>query len=100
MSEERLDRIERALETATNLSQTAINLSQTAINLAQQSREDIVQLSQAVRTNTANIARLSERVEQFIQQSQSDREILQSEIRGIRTEVTRIAGYLFGQQNQ
>lgn len=80
---------------------------ETTVSLTQQCREDIVTLTQAVRTNTANINRISERLEQFIIQAElerelqgKDRELLRCEIAGIRTEVLRIVEYLFGQQNQ
>lgn len=73
---------------------------QVAVQLTQQSREDIVELSQAVRTNTTNINRLSERLEQYLQQAQADRELITSEVRGIRLEVHRVVEHLFGQDNQ
>lgn len=72
---------------------------QAAISLTQQSREDIVELTQAVRTNTTNIGRLSERLEQFIQQAEADRQLITSEVRGMRLEVQRIVEHLFGEQD-
>ena len=71
----------------------------TTVSMTQQSREDIVTLTQAIKTNTGNINRLSERLNQFVTQAELDRELLRSEIRGVRTEITRIVEYLFGQQN-
>jgi hypothetical protein len=73
---------------------------QVAVQLTQQSREDIVELNQAVRTNTTNINRLAEKLEQYLQQAQTDRELITSEVRGIRLEVQRVVEHLFGQDNQ
>lgn len=76
------------------------DLLEMAVRLAQQSREDIVELSQVVRTNTTNINRLSEKLEQYVQQAQADRELITSEVRGIRLEVHRVVEHLFGQDNE
>ncbi len=76
------------------------DILQVAVQLTQQSREDIVELSQVVRTNTTNINRLSEKLEQYVQQAQADRELITSEVRGIRLEVQRVVEHLFGQDNQ
>ncbi len=68
---------------------------QVAVQLTQQSREDIVELNQAVRTNTTNINRLAEKLEQDVQQAQADRELITSEMRGIRLELKRVVEHLF-----
>jgi hypothetical protein len=46
-----------------------------------------------------NLNRSDERLNQFITQAESDRQFFRSEIAGIRTEVSRISEYLFGQRN-
>ncbi len=84
MTEDRLDRIERILETA--------------VTLCQQNREDIAKLTNDARNTNARLDRLSERLESYITQTRADREEFQNEMRGIRTEVTRIAEFLFGQR--
>ncbi|MDV3002921.1 MAG: hypothetical protein N5P05_004576 [Chroococcopsis gigantea SAG 12.99] len=84
MTEDRLDRIERILETA--------------VTLCQQNREDIARLTQETRNTNSRLDRLSERLESYTAQTRFDREDFQNEMRGIRTEVTRIAEFLFGQQ--
>jgi acetolactate synthase small subunit len=70
---------------------------QVAVSLAQQSREDITALTQATRANTAQISRLSEKLDQFIQQAEADRQLISSEVRGIRIEVQRLVAHLFGE---
>ncbi|GFE72219.1 hypothetical protein [Chroococcus sp. FPU101] len=86
MSEDRLQQIERIL--------------QATVILTQQNREDLVTLTQATKTNTANIKRLEERLNQFVTQAEADREFFRTEVAGIRTEVVRILEHLFGQQNE
>ena len=92
MSEDRLSQGKNRLERMEEILLTTVSMTQ-------QSREDIVTLTQAIKTNTGNINRLSERLNQFVTQAELDRELLRSEIRGVRTEITRIVEYLFGQQN-
>jgi len=92
MSEDRVSQGENRLERIEEILLTTVSMTQ-------QSREDIVTLTQAIKTNTGNINRLSERLNQFVTQAELDRELLRSEIRGVRTEITRIVEYLFGQQN-
>lgn len=43
--------------------------------------------SREVKNNTANINRLSERVDQFVQNAEADREVIASAVRGISVEV-------------
>lgn len=85
MSEDRLQQIERILQA------TAI--------LTQQNREDLVTLSQETKNNTANIRRLEERLNQFVQNAEADRELIRTEVAGIRTEVVRLIEYIFEQRN-
>ena len=98
----RLDRVERLMESIA---------TQVANN-----REDIVRTDQATRRNASAIRSLGERMEQFIQQGQADRERmeqfiqqaqadrelmvqLQQEVRGIQTENRHILEILLNQQN-
>jgi hypothetical protein len=73
---DRLDRIERILETT--------------LTLTQQCRQDLIQTDQITKRNAASIACLEERMNQFIEQSAQDREIIKSEMRGLRTEMQRL----------
>lgn len=72
---------------------------QATVILTQQCREDISALTREVRNNTANINRLTERVNQFITQAEADRFAIGSEVRGIGVEVHRIVEHLFGEQD-
>jgi uncharacterized protein YoxC len=85
----RIDRIEQALEAT--------------LNLTQRNREDIAETNRTCQRNANAIATLSERMEQFIQQAEADREFMRlefqairSEMQGIRTETQRIIRHLFG----
>ncbi len=80
---ERLDRIEQILETT--------------LSLAQQFREDLIQTDQMTKRNTAAIARLEEKVNQFVEQSIRDRETVTSEFRGLRLEMQRLIALTLGQ---
>lgn len=89
MSEERLQRIEEILLTT--------------VSLTQQNREDIARLTGEMRSMTANIERTSDLMNQFIIEVESDREFFQfarNELIAIRTDVSRIVDYLFGQQEE
>jgi len=73
---DRLDRIEGILETT--------------LTLTQQCRQDLIQTDQMTKRNATAIGRLEERMNQFIEQSAQDREIIKSEMRGLRTEMQRL----------
>ena len=73
---DRLDRIERILETT--------------LTLTQQCRQDLIQTDQMTKRNATAIARLEEKMNQFIEQSAQDRETIKSEMRGLRTEMQRL----------
>jgi hypothetical protein len=73
---DRLDRIERILETT--------------LTLTQQCRQDLIQTDQMTKRNATAITRLEEKMNQFIEQSAQDRETIKSEMRGLRTEMQRL----------
>jgi hypothetical protein len=79
----RLDRIEQALEAT--------------LSLTQRNREDIAETNRMTQRNAAAIARLEQRMEQFIQQAEADREFMRTEIQGIKIETQRIIRHLFGE---
>jgi DNA anti-recombination protein RmuC len=82
MSEERLDRLERIVETT--------------LSLTQQFRQDLMQTNQMTKRNAEAIARLEERVSQFVEQSIADRSTFTAEIRGLRTEMQRLIERVLG----
>jgi hypothetical protein len=82
MSQERLDRLESLLEAT--------------LSLTQQFRQDLIQTDQMTKRNAAAIARLEERMKQFIESSISDRQTFTSEIRGLRTEMQRLIEQVLG----
>jgi RNase P subunit RPR2 len=72
-SSDRLDRIEAILESTATLSQQSNQrldrleqIAQTTLSIAQKNREDIGRTEQLTRRNAAAIARLDERMEQYI----------------------------------
>ncbi|MFN9176753.1 MAG: hypothetical protein ACK58N_20170 [Synechocystis sp.] len=73
---DRLDRIESILEAT--------------LTLTQQCRQDLIQTDQMTKRNATAIARLEEKMNQFIEQSAQDRETIKSEMRGLRTEMQRL----------
>ena len=73
---DRLDRIESILEAP--------------LTLTQQCRQDLIQTDQMTKRNATAIARLEEKMNQFIEQSAQDRETIKSEMRGLRTEMQRL----------
>ena len=79
---DRLDRIERILETT--------------LSLTQQCRQDLIQTDQMIKLNAAAIARLDKKMNQFIEQSAQDREIIKSKMRRLRTEMQRLIETSFG----
>lgn len=82
---DRLDRIERILEAT--------------LTLAQQFRQDLIQTDQMMKRNAAAIARLEEKVNQFVEQSIQDRETVTSEFRGLRLEMQRLIELTLGQSD-
>ncbi|MEB3173774.1 MAG: hypothetical protein VKN60_01075 [Cyanobacteriota bacterium] len=82
---DRLDRIERILEAT--------------LTLAQQFRQDLIQTDQMTKRNAAAIARLEEKVNQFVEQSIQDRETVTSEFRGLRLEMQRLIELTLGQSD-
>jgi membrane protease YdiL (CAAX protease family) len=67
-----------------------------ALSLAQNSRESLQQTEQLTRRNAAAIARLEERMEQYIVEGREHREYIAIQVDGIRVETRRIIQHLFG----
>ncbi|MEN9519268.1 MAG: hypothetical protein RLZZ381_1856 [Cyanobacteriota bacterium] len=70
--------------------------AQAALLIAQKNREDIERTEQLTRRNAAAIARLDERMEQYIVEGREHREFIATQVDGIRLETRRIVEHLFG----
>ncbi len=103
----RLDRIEaivesnsRALaETRASIEQLA-TVAQAALSIAQGNREGLQQTEQLTRRNAVAIARLDEKMEQYIAEGREHREFIATQVDGIRVETRRIVEHLFGNDDQ
>jgi hypothetical protein len=73
--------------------------AQAALLIAQKNREDIERTEQLTRRNAVAIARLDERMEQYIVEGREHREFIATQVDGIRLETRRIVEHLFGQGN-
>ena len=102
-SGDRLDRIEALVEsnsraiadTRASIDQLA-TVAQAALSIAQRNREDIERTEQLTRRNAASIARLDEKMEQYIAEGREHREFIATQVDGIRIETRRIVEHLFG----
>ncbi len=102
-SSDRLDRIEaivesnsRAIaETRASIEQLA-TVAQAALSIAQGNREGLQQTEQLTRRNAAAIARLDEKMEQYIAEGREHREFIATQVDGIRLETRRLVEHLFG----
>lgn len=105
-SGDRLDRIEAILESTVTLSQASNQrldrleqIAQTTLSIAQKNREDIERTEQLTRRNANAIARLDEKMEQYILEGREHREFIATQVDGIKLETRRIVEHLFGQGN-
>ncbi len=103
---DRLDRIERILESTAALSQQSSQrlerleqIAQTTLSIAQKNREDLARTEQLTRRNATAIARLEERMEQYIVEGREHREFIATQVDGIRLETRRIVEHLFGRDS-
>ncbi|MGL5077907.1 MAG: hypothetical protein ACRDBG_19055, partial [Waterburya sp.] len=60
-------------------------------------REDIERTEQLTRRNATAIARLEERMEQYIVEGKEHREFIATQVDGIKVETRRIIQHLFGE---
>ena len=102
----RLDRIEAIVEAnsqAIAQQRQSINqlaqVAQAALSIAQSNREGLQQTEQLTRRNAAAIARLDEKMEQYIAEGREHREFIATQVDGIRVETRRIVEHLFGEAN-
>lgn len=112
-SSERLDRIEALVEAnsraiASNNQAIAqqrqsieqlATAAQAALSIAQNNRESLQQIDRLTRRNAAAIARLEERMEQYIVEGREHREFIATQVDGIRLETRRIVEHLFGEND-
>jgi methyl-accepting chemotaxis protein len=73
--------------------------AQAALSMAQGSRESLQQTEQLTRRNAAAIARLEEKMEQYIVEGREHREFIATQVDGIRLETRRIIQHLFGEMD-
>ncbi|MEL6499854.1 MAG: hypothetical protein AAFQ23_00410 [Cyanobacteria bacterium J06623_1] len=92
-SNSRLDRIEQQSNQRLNRLE---QIAQTTLSIAQKNREDIERTEQLTRRNAASIARLDEKMEQYIVEGREHREFIATQVDGIRVETRRIVEHLFG----
>ena len=101
---DRLDRIEAIVEANSqaiaeqrqSIDQLA-QAAQAALSIAQSNREGLQQTEQLTRRNASAIARLEERMEQYIVEGREHREFIATQVDGIRVETRRIVEHLFGE---
>ncbi|BAZ46704.1 hypothetical protein NIES4102_37440 [Chondrocystis sp. NIES-4102] len=72
-------------------------VAQAALSLAQSNRESIQQTEQLTKRNATAIARLEERMEQYIIEGREHREFIATQVDGIKLETRRIIQHLFGE---
>ncbi len=94
IAEERQARAEQR-QSINQLAQAA----QAALSLAQFSREGLQETEQLTRRNAAAIARLDEKMEQYLIEGREHREFIATQVDGIRIETRRIIEHLFGDGN-
>ena len=101
---DRLDRIEALVEsnsiaiaeTRASIEQLA-TVAQAALFIAQSNRENLQQTEQLTRRNALLVARLDEKMEQYIAEGREHREFIATQVDGIRLETCRIVEHLFGE---
>jgi vacuolar-type H+-ATPase subunit I/STV1 len=103
---DRLDRIETLVEANTRaISETRASIEQlatvagAALSIAQSNREGLQQTEQLTRRNATAIARLEERMEQYIVEGREHREFIATQVDGIKVETRRIIQHLFGEMD-
>ncbi len=74
-------------------------VAQAALSIAQGNRENIQQTEQLTRRNAVAIARLDEKMEQYIAEGREHREFIATQVDGIRVETRRIVEHLFGRND-
>ena len=112
-SSDRLDRIEALIEANSraiaennqamvqqrqSIEQLA-TVAQAALSIAQGNRESIQQTEQLTRRNAVAIARLDEKMEQYIAEGREHREFIATQVDGIRVETRRLVEHLFGRND-
>jgi signal transduction histidine kinase len=103
---DRLSRIEaivesnsRAIaETRQSIDRLA-TVAQAALGIAQRNREDIERTEQLTSRNANAIARLDEKMEQYITEGREHREFIANQVEGIKVETRRILAHLFGEND-
>ena len=74
-------------------------VAQAALSMSQNSRESLQQTEQLTRRNATAIARLEEKMEQYLIEGKEHREFIATQVDGIKVETRRIVEHLFGTTN-
>lgn len=89
-----------SIEEAANARLTRLEeLASTTLSIAQKNREDIERTEELTRRNASAIARLDEKMEQYLIEGRENREFIALQVEGIKIETRRILEHLFGQSN-
>lgn len=86
-------------ETRQSIDQLA-NVAQAALSIAQRNREDIERTEQLTSRNANEIARLDEKMEQYITEGREHREFIANQVEGIKVETRRILAHLRARKRQ
>ena len=73
--------------------------AQAALSMSQNTRESLQQTEQLTRRNASAIARLEEKMEQYIVEGREHREYIATQVDGIKLETRRIIEHLFGEMD-
>ena len=90
-------------QTTVGLQQSTAQLAQAAqaaLSMSQNNRQSWQETEQLTRRNASAIARLEERMEQYIAEGREHREFIATQVEGIRVETRRILQHLFGENNE
>lgn len=74
-------------------------VAQAALGIAQRNREDIERTEQLTIRNANAIARLDEKMEQYITEGREHREFIANQVEGIKVETRRILAHLFSEND-
>ena len=73
--------------------------AQAALSMSQNTRESLQQTEQLTKRNASAIARLEEKMEQYIVEGREHREYIATQVDGIKLETRRIIEHLFGEMD-
>ena len=98
-SNQRFARIEQSIEQSNQRLDRLQQIAQSTLSIAQRNREDIERTEQLTIRNANAIARLDEKMEQYIIEGREHREFIATQVEGIKVETRRILTHLFGEND-